>query len=189
VQDADLRYSPLPYEVEGFDRAMASGVIRLIPTDPPAVTVLPTSARALRDAGVAFVLASGVVVVVMLVAGSGGYLGGLGVAALLGSAALGFWAVATALKRWGRTLLAELALGYTTTPPGVSASWWLGRSAYGRNGPQWEWRGLWLLRPDGTVRSAPSRQGVPPGVYPSPSRPGAMELWTGRQWTGYFPPT
>ena len=187
-----MRYSPLPYEVAGFDRAMASGVVKLIPTFPPKVTVQPTSGRALRDAVLVF--ASGFVgwAAVLLVAGRGGVLGGPGVVAVLGFGALWFWAVATAAKRWGRMLLAELALGYTTTPPGLKgAAWWIGspRGSDGQRGVDWDWSGLWVLRADGTVRSAPSRQGVPPGVYPSPRKPGAMELWTGRQWTGYFPPT
>ena len=192
MRHADMVHSPLPHEVAGFDRAMASGVIRLIPNRPPAVTVTPTSHRALRDAGVVLSVSVVVVVVVMLVAPSDGALRGPGVLAVLGSSALGVWAVARALQRWGRVVLAELALGYTTTPPNLrSASWWVGApgTRIGLHGIDWDWTGLWVLRPDGTVRSAPSRQGVPPGLYPSPRREGALELWTGSQWTAYFPRT
>lgn len=190
MREADLVYSPLPHEVAGFDRAMASGVIRRIPTVPPAVTVLPTSRRALRDAAVVLAVSVAVVVAVLLVAPTEGALSGAGVLALLGSSALGVWAIAKALTRWGRLVLAELALGYTTTPPNLrTASWWVGApgTRIGLHGIDWDWSGLWVLHPDGTVRSAPSRQGVPPGLYPSPRREGALELWTGLQWTAYFP--
>jgi hypothetical protein len=56
----------------------------------------------------------------------------------------------------------------------------LGRAA-------WDYSGAWVL--DGTtgaVRSVPDPEREAPGFYPSPNRPGALELWTGAAWAGRY---
>ena len=56
---------------------------------------------------------------------------------------------------------AEFAAGYTT------------RSAY---------LGLWRLGRGGRVLREPDRSVPPPGFYPSPYRPGLLQLWDGPGW-------
>jgi hypothetical protein len=46
---------------------------------------------------------------------------------------------------------------------------------------------LWVLDGStGAVVSPPVADADPPGLYPSPNRPGAMELWTGVVWSGNY---
>lgn len=129
------------------------------------------------------------VVVVTLSGASGGRLPWTAVAAVLVVGSAGAAAIVVMTRRWGRAQLAELQRGYTTATFALSRFWF----APAPDAPmtlgkiQWDWRGTWVLRPDGTVVSAPAGDADPPGLYPSPNRPGAVELWTGHQWTGYFP--
>ena len=93
------------------------------------------------------------------------------------------------IRRWGRAVLDEATAGYTTTPFDLGRFWigaapeapwtvgWIG----------WDFSGLWVMAPDGTVKASPRPERDPPGVYPSPNRPGEWELWTGSQWSAHFP--
>jgi hypothetical protein len=180
---------PLPRDVPGYDDARARGAVPQVPTEAPAVTVRPTAQRALRDTlliGTAVVIA---VVAVVLVGGSGGNLPWPAAGAMLTVAAAGTACVGVAVRRWGRSQVAELQRGYTTNPFSAGRFWvgtprdcpvpfaWVG----------WKWDATWVMRPDGSVVSAPSDRGDPPGLYPSPRREGSFELWTGQQWSGYLP--
>jgi hypothetical protein len=106
---------------------------------------------------------------------------GLGSAGtIVGALAAGLvalWLILQLFAQVGDRNLEELEHGYTTLTlrrPG------LGRAA-------WDYSGAWVL--DGTtgaVRSVPDPEREPPGFYPSPHRPGALELWTGAQWAGRY---
>jgi anti-sigma-K factor RskA len=129
------------------------------------------------------------VVVVVVIGASDGRLSWPIVGAMLLVAAAGAVAVAITVRRWRRAQLAELQRGYTTTTFELGRFWF----AASPDGPltlgliQWDWRGTWVLRPDGEVVSTPSDAFDPPGLYPSPNRKDSLELWTGHQWSGYFP--
>jgi hypothetical protein len=182
--------TPRPRDVDGYDQAAAAGLTPQVPSDPPAVTVGPTARQALRDvarSGIGLVVA---LAAVLLIGGSDGRLSLPVVGILLGVAAVGTVVVLAAVRRWGRAQLAELQRGYTTTSFKLGR-FWAGTAA--PDGPvtlgwvEWKWDATWVLRPDGSVVSPPTGDTDPPGLYPSPRRPGALELWTGCQWSGHLP--
>ncbi|MGG5260185.1 hypothetical protein [Phycicoccus avicenniae] len=154
-----------------------------VPTTPPAVTVRPASASALRHVGLAVVTFFVLFVVGLQAMGRTTVSAGSAVALVLPGFVLAAAGIVLLLRRWGRLLVTEIELGYTTSRP-RTASWWL------RNGPKrghsvvWDLSGLWFLRPSGEVRAAPLPTPHPPGWYPSPRDPARLELWTGCQWSG-----
>ncbi|RHW28217.1 hypothetical protein D0Z08_04330 [Nocardioides immobilis] len=183
--------SPPPRAVEGYDEAVRAGLTPQVPgATPPSVDVVPTARTALRQAFVVVGAAAVAIAVTMVVGGRGGGLGGPQLFALLAVSVLGITAVAVAVRRFGRVQLDELQHGYTTTSYKLGR-WWM---RVAPDGPvtvgwvEWDWSGTWVLRPDGVVVSAPRPDRDAPGLYPSPRRPGSLELWTGHQWSGYVPP-
>lgn len=53
----------------------------------------------------------------------------------------------------------------------------------------WDLRGLWFLDEKGQVLAPPDPSVLPPGKYPSPNKPGQLEMWTGTAWMyGYETP-
>ncbi|PPK92261.1 hypothetical protein CLV92_1157 [Kineococcus xinjiangensis] len=95
--------------------------------------------------------------------------------------------------RWGvavgRRNIEELQHGYTTHVL-TFGQFHIGGGSHVRDtdaGPPWDYSGTWVLHRDGRVKSAPQPGHDPPGLYPSPARPDAYELWTGASWTGYYP--
>lgn len=124
-------------------------------------------------------------------------LGGIAVFVLIRTGALPFLptllsavalvvVVLLGLRAATRRMLLEIRHGYTTFAPtyaGVGAL--TPRVLRGRGGwVPWDHRGLWNLTTKGAVRSTPDAAVALPGFYPSPVHPGALELWTGRVWTG-----
>jgi hypothetical protein len=175
--------------VPGFGHAQAAGLTPRVPPNPPKVSVRPTARSALRDVAVVAGLGVAATVTLMVVAAEDGRLSWLAVAALLGVGTGASCALGAAVRRWGRSQVAELQQGYTTCTF-TMGRFWIGASPDGvwTNGyVKWDWDASWVLRPDGEVVSAPSSDGDPPGLYPSPRREGVAELWTGHQWSGYFP--
>lgn len=93
------------------------------------------------------------------------------------------------LGRVGDRKLEEIAHGYTTLKLEFGG-FWLGEGRrwprFGHRAP-WDYSGLWVLDgATGAVESEPDREVDPPGLYPSPNRPGALELWTGVVWSGHY---
>jgi hypothetical protein len=172
-----------------FDRAVSSGLSPSVPPSAPRVEIAPTAQRTLRDVVTTAVIAVLAIVIVIAVGASAGRLSWAVVGAMLMVTAAGAAAVGIMLRRWGRIQMAELQHGYTTTTFKLGAFWF----AAAPDAPmtlgliQWDWRGTWVLRPDGEVVSTPSDAFDPPGLYPSPNCSDALELWTGHQWSGYFP--
>ncbi len=151
--------------------------------------VAPTAQRALRDVATTAGISVLAVVVVVVVGTSDGRLSWPVVGAMLVVAAASAAALAITTRRWGRIQIAELQHGYTRTTFKLGRFWF----AAAPDAPltlgliQWEWRRTWVLRPNGEVVSAPSAAFDPPGLFPSPNREDVLELWTGHQWSGYFP--
>ena len=47
-------------------------------------------------------------------------------------------------------------------------------------------RFIWVLTWSGRVKAEPERGLDAPGFYPSPARPGMLQLWTGVEWFPKF---
>ncbi|WP_104434533.1 hypothetical protein [Kineococcus xinjiangensis] len=91
-------------------------------------------------------------------------------------------------KAVGRRKIEELQHGYTTLTI-TFGQFHNGGGSHVRDtdaGPPWDYSGTWVLHRDGRVKSAPQPGYDPPGLYPSPVRRGAYELWTGASWTGHY---
>lgn len=99
-----------------------------------------------------------------------------------------FFAALRGLHLVGDRSYEEFAAGYTTLRlafGGFRIGRWR-RWAHIDHRTPWDYRGLWVLDGKGTVVKTPDRSVLPPGFYPSPTRPGQLELWTGRVWMGEF---
>lgn len=98
------------------------------------------------------------------------------------------WALfASVLAGPGDVFLEELTAGYTTLPLALGAFWGVNNRRVGLNYAEpWDFRGVWVLDGRGGVRSAPDREVDPPGLYPSPQRPGQLQVWTGTVWARKF---
>lgn len=92
--------------------------------------------------------------------------------------------------RWvGDGMTRELRHGYSTAPL-TFGGLRLGRSrrfhGSGHRLP-WDYSGVWVRRNGEHEWQAPTQLDAdPPGYYPSPSRTGTYELWTGSTWSGEF---
>lgn len=177
-----------PREVSGFAQAAAAGRVPPAPPTPPRPLPGPSADRMFNVwvlkivAGVAALLVTLEVVERLALPGPAHALVVLGLfAALAVWIVRGWWAV-------GDRNLEELAQGYTTlvltfgffrSVPGSRFSSTAGRVP-------WDYTGIWVLAADGSVKSVPDRSVEPPGFYPSPSRPGQDELWTGAAWSGQY---
>ncbi len=180
---------PRPRDTPAWREAVRAGLISPVPAEPPDLVVRP-SAHSLQRVLFATVAMSVLVLAFLLLTGgrNGAFTaGGLGrflTAAVVCATACGY-----TIRRWGRAVLDEATAGYTTTPFDLGR-FWIGAApeapwTFGWIG--WDFSGLWVMAPDGTVEAAPRSDRDPPGVYPSPNRPGEWELWTGSQWSAHFP--
>ena len=179
--------SPRPRDVPGYTEAVAAGLTPARPSRPPSLLPGTTSHRALVRCGVALGVAA-VLVAVAIVRGpsDGGQATVSDLAMVLGATVLGIVVVIAAVRRFRKVLLAELAAGYVTTTFHQGLFWFVDRPGptVGNDVVGWVWDGVWVLDSSGSVVSPPDRDVDPPGMYPSPNRPGQLELWTGAQWIG-----
>lgn len=56
----------------------------------------------------------------------------------------------------------------------------------GPAGYQWNFRGLWKLNNNRSINRPPIKGFLPIGYYPSPTRLGEFEYWTGAEWMGKY---
>lgn len=179
----DLR----PRDVPGYQRAVEAGVVRPPPRTTPGLLPGRTAAQCFNRfllQGAAGVGAWLVVLAILndyadgAVAAIGTVLAGL---ALLGG-------VMASLARVGARVLDELSHGYTTLTLEFG-TFWIGAlrrwPRFGHRVP-WEYSGTWVLDNTGAIVSEPEPSNDAPGLYPSPNRPGALELWTGAVWSGDY---
>ena len=167
-------YGPPPNEVPGYAIAVASGLIRPIPTRPPTplagrsakglLRLLVLSAVVWFAAFACFVVVDLPAIVVLPVGGVS-----MAIFPVLG-------------KRLGDRLLVELAHGYTTYAFATGNFWFTRSHGHHPNiAICWDFDGVWVLGKDGPrppVAGAP----IPPRPYPSPDKDGAWGLRTGVQW-------
>lgn len=178
-----------PRDVAGYHPAVASGVVRPAPPTPPRPLRGPSAHRLFNR----FLLKGAAVVAATIAAleiVSRLQLGTAAVSLLsLAAGLLALWSIVRLLGAVGDRKLEELAHGYTTLTLDFGG-FWLGEGRrwprFGRR-PPWDYSGAWVLDgATGAVVSAPDHRFDPPGLYPSPNRPGNLELWTGVVWTGDY---
>ncbi|ABS03880.1 hypothetical protein Krad_2400 [Kineococcus radiotolerans SRS30216 = ATCC BAA-149] len=177
-----------PRQVPGYAEAVAQRRTPQVPSTPPQLLPGPSAHRLevrLLLGGVPVFAVSVWLIFFLSRGGHGGWLGS-GLVLLVGLAPFAW--VAHGWKAVGRRNIEELQHGYTTTVMRFG-QFHVGGGGHVRDtdaGPPWDYSGTWVLQGDGRVKSVP-RPGVePPGMYPSPVRAGAEELWTGASWTGYY---
>ena len=157
-----------------------------MPGEPPALVPGPTAAQVLRRLLLAAAAGAALLVLVLLRVDEVVPSSGWASAVVLASGLLLCWALLRGWAAVGRRNLVELQHGYTTVRLGWGT--FAGDSVQPPTeiGVPWDYSGTWVLRSDGRVTARPVPVAEPPGLYPSPHRPGAFELWSGAAWTGQF---
>lgn len=182
---------PNPRQVDGFFAAQQLGLLPRVPEAPPS----PLPHRTARGAFVTWLVSAvgGAVAWALFASVLAGpirrWLPVAGpVLLVLGAVAVFVLLFLRPRARVGDVFLDELTAGYTTLPVAGGAFWGVNRRR--REGinyqAPWDFRGVWVLDGNGGVRSAPDREVDPPGLYPSPERPGQLQVWTGKVWTRKF---
>lgn len=182
-------WGPLPREVPGYAEAVASGVAPRVPRTPPELLPGPSA----RGVFTGFLFSSAVVVGLLLV------LLRLATQAFPMPVAIAITAVAAigggaliVLNLWpavGRRCVEEFHAGYTTLVISFGGIGWGAERRKQAEGarPPWDYSGLWIIDAgEDYVLAAPEPGADAPGYYPSPSRPGTLELWTGATWAGRY---
>jgi len=185
------RRDVLPRDVPGYAAAVAAGHVPRVPSAPPGLAVRPTARASFhRFVGVALGGVGALAIVSLLVRALPLPAAVLPVA-LGGGAVAAFLAARRAQARVGVAALAEFRHGYTTLVLDIGG-FWFGEGPTTRSGEvraAWDYRGLWHLDAStGRVIRPPEEGTDPPGMYPSPTRPGCLELWTGATWLGHAQP-
>lgn len=177
-----------PRQVDGFSTAQALGLLPRVPQAPPSLPRRTARKAFFTWAGS---IVAGAVAWFVLASASAGPLGrALPVAGpvllILGSVAV-FTLMVLRLRRWvGDVFLDELGAGYTTLPVTIGTFWGVNRREGVNYAEPWDFRGTWVLDGRGAIRSTPQRDVDPPGLYPSPERPGELQVWTGKAWARKF---
>ncbi|MFT4035291.1 MAG: hypothetical protein QM679_06920 [Patulibacter sp.] len=182
--------APNPLDVDGYRQALADRLLPAVAATPP--RPLPgRSAAAHFNRWLVLCVGTfgGSIAIGLVVAKSGATSPWLWllVAAALTAALVGS---ASRLGRVGDRLAAELQHGYTTHTI-TQGTYWLPSLrrpfAAGPRPVPWNYAGTWVLDDSGRpVGGVPDPTVLPPGLYPSPRRPGEFELWSGAAWTGNF---
>ena len=172
-------------------QAIPPQVVGTAPAEPPALLPGPSAHRLFnRWMATSAVLVAATLLLLAIAPGIG--VDGWGQDALILGAGLAALAVVMLrLGRVGDRKLEEIHAGYTTLTLEFGLFWFGENRRWPRSGHRapWDYAGLWVLDgASGAVLSEPDRRAVPPGMYPSPNRPGAMELWTGAVWSGHYGP-
>lgn len=167
-----------PRSVPGYDRALALGLTPQVPATPP-TPVTVNSRRVL--VGTALLAAAGMGAFILVVetwSPTGPVLGLL--------ATMLFAGVAAGMLGYRMAVWREIGAGYCRMDTMVAL---FSRDPEGRfpasqglRGAPWDLRGLWRLDDRGGAVRPPSPDVLPAGLYPSPHRPGELELWTGEAW-------
>lgn len=173
-----------PRTVPGYARAVELGLTPHVPASPPS----PAGTSSTRFILGIVAASVGVLLVVLTLANAG-----RAPAWVLGVvAAVGLVVVAVLLRRLRSIMWAEIQAGYCRMDYMVALFSRDPEYRFPANrmrGAPWDLRGLWRLAEDGSVAAEPDRSVLPPGHYPSPNRPGELELWTGLAWAyGYEAP-
>lgn len=178
-----------PRAVPGYAEAAAAGRIPRVPAEPPALGPRPSAQRMFRTFMLGCVAAFPLYFVIQQVLRML-HVPGLATMAVLVALTMGlFWAMFARLARIGERSIEEFRLGYTTLVLGWGG-FWAGEGRFRLDTEMrtpWDYSALWhLVGSTGAVIRPPQSHGDPPGMYPSPTRLGSLELWTGVMWLRHF---
>ena len=178
-----------PRAVPGYAEVAAAGRIPRVPAEPPALGPRPAAQRMFRTFMLGCVAAFPLYFVIQQVLRLL-HVPGLATMAVLVALTVGlFWAMFARLARIGERSIEEFRLGYTTLVLGWGG-FWAGEGRFRLDTElrtPWDYSALWHLDGStGAVIRPPQGHGDPPGMYPSPTRPGSLELWTGVMWLRHF---
>lgn len=184
-----LRTRPHPREVPGYAEAQRAGALPRAPQLPPSLLARPTAKAAFYRWAV-LVFGGVLVLAVAFAAIARSDLPEFFTFLLFVVVALVFFAlVIFTLPSVGRQSLQEFEHGYTTLELSIGG-FFPGEGPMTRTldmRAAWDYSGTWRLdHRDGDVLREPDRSVDPPGMYPSPHRPGKRELWTGATWLGHY---
>lgn len=179
----------LPRNVPGYIQAQAAGQLAAVPPAPPGLVSRPSAQEMFRNVALAGFGAVLVFPVSYRIMAHFGTPPVVAFVILLLGTSLAMWGLLRMLARVGDQALREFRQGYTTLTFEFGG-FWFGEGRFrlssGLRAP-WDYSALWQLDgASGAVRRAPFGTGDPPGMYPSPSRPGCWELWTGVLWLRHF---
>lgn len=170
-----------PSEVPGFAAHEASRGKQRVPTVPPTLLPGPTSTHLVLRMAAGFI--GGVLTLVLLPLPDSWRL-----VVFLPASIFILYLTGRQLHAFGSRQVEEYLAGYRVR--GITmGSAFLGRSyrrAWEHKRVGWDERGLWQLNTRGEAVAPPQEGVLPPGFYPSPHRPGRLQLWTGLQWLTYF---
>lgn len=177
---------PRPRTLSGYTQALARGMIRLPPQSPPGLLPGPTSEQRFYLYLLATVLSGAALFAVIA------WLAGMTTGwfrLVLPAIAIAWFLLVIAGLNWvGTKLYDELAQGYATLTVDFGGFFLANQRVWQRvrRRAPWDFGGLWALDSRGAVSRVPDRSLDAPGFYPSPTRPQALELWSGRVWMGEF---
>jgi hypothetical protein len=177
---------PRPRDVPGFTQAASAGQLPVIPQAPPGLIPGPSAARTFK---VFLMRLAGVVLGVIIAMRVAMSFHSTWASLLpIGLSWVVFWLTLHWLAAVGRRNFQEFKHGYTTLvlkygtfKSTTDLRWWITNWRI-----PWDYSGLWILRSDGSVISAPTSDREPPGFYPSPHQTGHYELWTGCTWADQY---
>lgn len=164
---------PRPSEMPAHALAVGTGLVRRVPATPPERIPGPSAAEVAQRSGMRALLGMTVVVGAFTLHTSAW------TALLL--VAFCCWSM-TLFPTLGNRLLDELAHGYTTLVF-TQGTFWFSRESW----VTWDFSAVWKYTKNGVEPPTPGAVD-PPGLYPSPDRPGRWQVWTGHQWSGTHRP-
>lgn len=164
---------PRPSEMPGHALALGTGLVPRVPATAPQRIPGPSAADVAQRSGVSALVG-------MVVCGGAFVAHPSAPTALLIIALFGF--VMRLFTVVGNRLLDELAHGYTTLVF-TQGTFWLSLESW----VNWDFSAVWKFTRKG-VEPPTSGAVDPPGLYPSPDKPGKWQVWTGCQWSGSHRP-
>ena len=180
-----------PQLVTGYNDAAARGITPRVLPEPPKLIPGLTAVQRLWIVALAIGISAVLLVALVqlldkLISLSTWYRPTIGLPGVLW-----FLAMIYGLHRVGDHAYREFKAGYTTIK-GIFFYVGNGHKYYSKGGMRAgvlkpsDMRGLWHLDSKGEVLAQPDFTITPPGFYPSPHRPGRLELWTGLVWAGEY---
>lgn len=173
-----------PELVEAYQEAFAAGLLPHAPSDPPRPVTL-NSTKVLLLCIAAFFITGILGIKISNMPASPTWLDvSIFILPVLSALAAGYFP--------GKAKDKEFAAGYTYFDTAVMtygiplSKLFKVQNQAGPAGYNWNLRGLWKLNNDGSVNRAPVEGVLPIGYYPSPSKQGEFEYWTGADWMGKY---
>ena len=178
-----------PREVPGYAAAASAGQVPQVPAEAPALGPRPSAQQMFRTFAIACVAAIPLLLALHWALRAVGTPSLVRLVVIVGLMLGLFWLMFRRLAQIGDRSLEEFQRGYCT----LVIEWggfWVGEGRFRLTTEMrtpWDYSALWHLDGStGRVLRPPRGGGDPPGMYPSPTRPGSLELWTGVMWQRHF---